>query len=280
MNYRAQVHGVQVNESRHKEYITSFVEYSFSEPIAYTSKDFKAVFHFHHSDKGDIEIAIPFTLQNEIAKEKVIAVNRTVEIDGQKFTITQIRRSPLKTAIDIEIEEANTMQIVAFDNIAVMTDSGERRGSLINRSTTHGEIRDGKITHYVQSNYFHDPDSLTIYIGSVQAVPKGEDFIEVDFGTKEVLTKPDYFDWDISVTSNHVSVAVNKGDNGDKLLRLFDAVKEDGTPLEFEGYTISRDDEFVIETAQFEEYDGKAKIYFSYYFNPIGENIELDIPLQ
>ncbi|WHT49945.1 hypothetical protein QNH10_14300 [Sporosarcina thermotolerans] len=191
-----------------------------------------------------------------------------------------MRRTPLKTAIDIEIEEANTMQLLAFDDISVITDSGERRGSIINGIAKQGDIRDGKVTLYVQSNYFHESDSLMINIGAVQAVPKGEDFIEVDFATKEVLTKPDFFDWAISVTSNHVSVAVNKWDNGDRLLRLFDGVKEDGTTLEFEGYTISRDEEYVIETAQFEEYDGKAKIYFSYYFNPIGKNIELNIPLQ
>lgn len=263
-----------------QEYISSLVEYSFSEPIVYTSKDFKAVFHFNDIDKGNIEITIPFTLQNDIAQEKVIDTNRTVDVDGQKFTITQIRRSPLKTAIDIEIEEANTMQILAFDDIAVMTDSGERRYSIINRIATDGDIRDGKITLYVQSNYFHEADSLMIHIGGVQAVPKGEDFIEVDFGTKEVLTKPEFFDWDISVTSQNVSVAVKKGDNQGRDLRLWNAIKEDGTPLEFARSTFSRDGQYEIETTQFQDYDGKAKIYFSYYFNPIGENIELDIPLQ
>lgn len=263
-----------------QEYISSLVEYSFSEPIVYTSKDFMVVFHFEDVAKGNIEITIPFTLQNEIAQEKVIAANRTVDIDGQKFTITQIRRSPLKTAIDIEIEEANTMQILAFDDITVMTDSGERRVSIQHRGATQGDIRDGKITLYVQSNYFHNSDSLTINIGAVNAVPKGEDFIEVDFGTKKVLTKPDYFDWDISVEQQGISVAVKKGDNQGRLLRLWNAVKEDGTPLEFTRSTISRDEQYEIETTQFQDYDGKAKIYFSYYFNPIGKNIELDIPLQ
>ncbi|MGG0670805.1 DUF4179 domain-containing protein [Lederbergia citrisecunda] len=262
-----------------QEYISSSVIYNFPEPIVYTSKDFKAVFHFNDIDKGKFEITIPFTLQNEIAQEKVIPANRIVDIDGQKFTITQIRQSPLKTAIDIEIAEANTMQILAFDDITVMTDPGERRYSIMNGIATDGDIRDGKITLYVQSNYFHEADSLTINIGAVQAVPKGEDFIEVDFGAKEV-TKPEYFDWDISVTSQEISVAVKKGDNQGRQLRLWNAVKEDGTPLEFRRSTFSRDEQYEIETTQFQDYDGKAKIYFSYYFNPIGKDIELNIPLQ
>ncbi|GKV54494.1 hypothetical protein NCCP2222_04410 [Sporosarcina sp. NCCP-2222] len=268
------------SHSDNQQYISSLVEYSFSEPIVYTTKEFKAVFHFEDVDKGNIEITIPFTLQNEIALEKVIAVNRIVDIDGQKFTITQIRRSPLKTAIDIELDEANTMQILAFDDIAVMTDSGERRYSIVNGIAKHGDIRDGKITLNVQSNYFHETDSLTINIGAVQAVPKGEDFIEVDFGTKEVLTKPDYFDWEISVEQQEIAVAVRKGENGRKFLRLYNAVKEDGTPLKITEMKISRDEQYEIETTKFQDYDGTAKIYFDYYFNPIGENIELDIPLQ
>lgn len=61
---------------------------------------------------------------------------------------------------------------------------------------------------------------------------------------------------------------------------LTDAVKEDGTELEFKRATVSQDEQYVIETTQFEDYDGKAKIYINYFFNPIGENIELNIPLQ
>lgn len=261
-------------------HISSLVEYNFSEPVAYTSKDFKAVFHFNEKDKGNIEIKIPFTLQNELAKEKIITVNRTINVDGQKFTITQIRRSPLKVALDIEVDEENTMQILSLDDIAVMTESGERRDSIINGISTHGDIRDGKYTLYLQSNYFDDPESLTIIIGAVQAVPKGEDFIEVDFGAEEVIAKPNYFDWDITVKQQGVSVAVDKGDNQGKLLMLHDAVKEDGTMLEHIGYLVSRDEQYVVETTQFQDYDGKAKIYLNYYFNPIGKNIELNIPLQ
>lgn len=261
-------------------HISSLVEYNFSEPVAYTSKDFKAVFHFNEKDKGNIEIKIPFTLQNELAKEKIITVNRTINVDGQKFTITQIRRSPLKVALDIEVDEENTMQILSLDDIAVMTESGERRDSIINGISTHGNIRDGKYTLYLQSNYFDDPESLTIIIGAVQAVPKGEDFIEVDFGAEEVIAKPHYFDWDITVKQQGVSVAVDKGDNQGKLLMLHDAVKEDGTMLEHTGSLVSRDEQYVVETTQFQDYDGKAKIYLNYYFNPIGKNIELNIPLQ
>ena len=269
-----------VMNASNQKHITSSIEYNFSEPITYNSKDFKAVFHFNDKVKGNFEITVPFTLQNEIAEEKIIAANRTINVDGQKFTIKQIRRSPLKVALDIEIDQANTMQILALDDIAIVTESGERRDRLRQGITIDGDIREGKYTVYLQSNYFDDPESLTVIIGAVQAVPKGEDFIEVDFGAKEVLTKPDYFEWGISVKQQEVSVAVDKWDNNDRLLMLHHAVKEDGTTLEHLGSTVSRDEQYVIETTQFQEYDGKAKIYINYYFNPIGENIELNIPLQ
>ncbi|WHT47360.1 DUF4179 domain-containing protein [Sporosarcina thermotolerans] len=42
-----------------QEHISSYVEYNFSEPIAYTTKDFRAVFHFNDTDKGNIEMRDP-----------------------------------------------------------------------------------------------------------------------------------------------------------------------------------------------------------------------------
>ncbi|MEY9976428.1 DUF4179 domain-containing protein [Lysinibacillus sp. RC79] len=272
--------GSFTSHQSHQTRISSSVDYSFSEPYAYTSKDFKVVFRFYEKDKGNIEITIPFSLQNEIAKEKIITANRIVDVGGQKFTITQIRRSPLRTAIDIELDEANTMQILALDDIAVETENGERREGIKYGLSLGGDIRDGKFTLNLQSNYFHDSDSLKILIGAVHAVPKGEDYIEVDFGTKEVLTKPEYLDWDISVAQQSVSVAAKKWDDRWAHSFLNDAVKADGTTLKYKGSTFSDDEQYLFETENFENYDGKAKLYISYYFNPIGKNIELNIPLK
>jgi len=261
--------------------ISSSVDYSFSEPFAYASKDFKAVFHFYEKDKGNIEISVPFSLQNEIAKEKTITANRTVNVNGQKFTITEIRSSPLRMALDIELDEANTMQILSLENIVVETEDGERREEKVkNGLSLGGNSPDGKFTLNLQSNYFHDSDSLKLLIGAVHAVPKGKDFIEVDFGTKEVLTKPDYLDWDISVTQEGVSFAAKRWD--DRMAHSFvnSAVKGDGTTLAYKGSTFSDDDEYLYETENYEDYDGKAKMYINYFFNPIGKNIEVNIPLK
>ncbi|MFJ7661122.1 DUF4179 domain-containing protein [Lysinibacillus sp. NPDC097162] len=260
--------------------ISSSVEYSFSEPIAYTSKDFKAVFHFNDKDKGNIEITIPFSLQNEIAQEKVFNANRTVDVQGQKLTIKQIRRSPLKLALDIEVDEENTMQIIALEDIAVVTESGERRETDRNRSSIYRNNSNGKFTVYLQSNYFDDPESLKLIIGAVQAVPKGEDFIEVDFATQKIISKPDYLDWDISVEQQSLKTAAKKWDNRERHMFFESALKADGTVLEFAGGSYSDDDEYLYATETFKNYDGKAKILIDYFFNPIGQNIELKIPLK
>lgn len=261
-------------------YISSSVEYNFSEPMAYTSKDFKAVFRFKDKNQEEIEMAIPFSLQNEIAEEKVFTANRTVDVEGQKFTITKIRRTPLKLALDIEVDKANTMQILALDDIAAVTESGERRESIRSSLSMNGDIRDGKFTLYLQSNYFDDPQSLTVLIGAVQAVPKGEDFIEVDFGTQEVLSKPDYLDWDISVEQQSIKTAAKNWDGRMRHIFYRSGVKADGTTLAYKGGTFSDDDEYLYSTESFDQYNGKAKIFFNYYYNPIGKNIEVKIPLQ
>ena len=269
------------NNVNNQTYITSSVDFNFSEPMTYTSKDFKAIFRFFDKDKGNIEMTIPFSLKNEIAQEKVFTANRTVDVAGQKFTITKIRQSPLKMAFDIEVDENNTMQILALEDIAVETESGERRETVRNRSSIYTNHADGKFTVYLQSNYFNDPQELTLMIGAVQAVPKGEDFIEVDFGTQEVITKPDYLDWDIAVEGQSLKTSAKKWDNLMRSHSFFsNALKADGTVLEYASGSFSDDDEYVYATETFKNYDGKAKIMIDYFYNPIGENIELKIPLK
>ncbi|WP_431807411.1 DUF4179 domain-containing protein [Lysinibacillus sphaericus] len=261
-------------------FISSSVEYSFSKPMAYTSRDFTAVFRFKDKNQGEIEMTIPFSLQNEIAEEKVFIANRTVEVESQKFTITKIRRTPLKLALDIEVDKTNTMQILALDDIAVVTESGERRESIRSSHSMNGDIRDGKYTLYLQSNYFDNPQSLTVLIGAVQAVPKGEDFIEVDFGRQEVLSKPDFLDWDISVEQQSLKTAAKNWDGRIRHIFYRSGLKADGTTLAYKGGTFSDDDEYLYSTESFDQYNGKAKIFFNYYYNPIGEDIEVKIPLQ
>lgn len=239
--------------------ISSSVDFSFLEPIAYTSKDFKAVFHFNDKDKGNIEITIPFSLQNEIAQEKVFNANRTVDVQGQKLTIKQIRRSPLKLALDIEVDEENTMQIIALEDIAVVTESGERRETDRNRSSIYRNNSNGKFTVYLQSNYFDDSESLKLIIGAVQAVPKGEDFIEVDFATQKIISKPDYLDWDISVEQQSLKTAAKKWDNRERHMFFVSALKADGTVLEFAGGSYADDDEYLYATETFKNTMVKPK---------------------
>lgn len=172
------------------------------------------------------------------------------------------------------------MQILALEDIAVETESGERRETVRNRSSTYINNENGKFTVYLQSNYFNDPQELTLMIGAVQAVPKGEDFIEVDFGTQEIISKPDYLDWDISVEGQSLKTAAKKWDGSARHMFFTTAQKADGTELEYAGGSFSDDDEYLYATETFKNYDGKAKIKIDYFYNPIGKNIEVKIPLQ
>ncbi|XRD23545.1 hypothetical protein AABM34_13460 [Lysinibacillus fusiformis] len=53
---------------------------------------------------------------------------------------------------------------------------------------------------------------------------------------------------------------MNKDHQG-KFLMFSAAIKEDGTLLELKGISFSRDEQYVVETTQFEDYNGKAKIF-------------------
>ena len=52
------------------------------------------------------------------------------------------------------------------------------------------DLRDGEAVYYMQSNYFREPKKLTLQVGEVKALSKGEDYIEVDFAKNKVLYQP------------------------------------------------------------------------------------------
>ena len=55
----------------------------------------------------------------------------------------------------------------------------------------------------MQSNYFRQPKKLTLVMESIEALPKGSDYIEVDFEQQKVLYVPSELDIDVQVPSTN-----------------------------------------------------------------------------
>jgi hypothetical protein len=247
-------------------------EMQLPKPIDRELLDFTVVITFRDGTILDF----PFTLKNPIAKTKVTKANRVVSVSGQQFTITEIRRTPLRVAIDIEENPNNTMNILSYDGMAIHLNTGNERKPIVNGLSSYREDGDLPTTYLFQSNYFYEADELTITFDQIMAVPKDDNFIEVNFATNEVLYVPSYIDWDISIHDNEVTIKSRTSDGIARQYVRF-AIKEDGSKLNGGYVRLYMDGHFKTT---FSDYKGKAKLIIHYFDNPIGENIQVPISLQ
>lgn len=260
-----------VNHSSHS------IEMTLDEPLDTSNPNFRIEFDVA---KGEYEtISIPFTLEKPIAKAKIVEPKAIITAQGQHLIVNKVIRTPLRIHIEVQPDPANTMQIVALDDITLELKNGNKRELIKNGLVGSGTFREGPYIFYLQSNYFYDSEEMLIRIGEIQAVPKGEDYIEVDFATNEVTYKPAFIDWDLKVEDNAVFInAPVKNNHGRQ--PFYPAEKADGTPLEpvTSHYYTSEHEGFNYHE-YYEPYNGKAKLYINYLDNPIAKDVELKINL-
>ncbi|MEG0472165.1 MAG: DUF4179 domain-containing protein [Solibacillus sp.] len=264
------------SEDKPTQHVEGVIELLMKPTMTYQSKEFELILHF--DDEKETKIEIPFTLKQDIQPEKVFAYNKEVEVNEQKFTIDNVRTSPLRIALDITIDPSNTMQLLELADLKLIDENGEQWGSIINGITKSGSIREGKYTLYMQSNYFEQPKQLTLAIGSVYAVPKGQDFIEVDFLKQKVVSKPDYYHWPIDVQGKEISILGDSSDSAGKI--LLNNALSNGEIITPSSASFRYGEQQFESYFTYEQAEGLTKIDINFYPNSIGENIEIPIPIS
>lgn len=242
-------------------------------PLDLHEPHFTVVFTF---DDGPV-MTIPFTWTHPIAPAKKTTTPLVIEANGQHIIIDEIRRTPMRLAIDVTLDETNTQQVLALDGLAATLKNGPTRERIHTGFTATGTMREGKVTYFLQSNYFYDSDEITLHIDEIQAVPKGQDFIEVDFTTNEVLYQPPYLQADIRV--NDHTVAATIPDMVLKQQLFYSALTEDNEKIYSISSTFSNHDTISIVTEQFEADVTRAKLFVHYIQRPIAQNLDINMPL-
>lgn len=160
--------------------------------LDYTKRDFELRISFENQQ--EVNFMIPFTLKEDIVKTKQFMIHEKVVIDGQVIEVEDLKISPLRAEIKLAVDPDNTMQVLQFNGLKLVDEKGEDWGTIRNGSVGFGSIRDGEVIIFIQSNYFREPKELTLAIPEIEALPKGEDFITVDFDKKQVLYQPELLD--------------------------------------------------------------------------------------
>ncbi len=245
----------------------------------YTNPNFALRFKFN-----ELQIEVPFHLENEIELGQVYEVNKQLQIDGQNFTVEQVKISPLRTSISISIDPLNSKRILDFGSISLIDEQGEIWSNIRNGITGMGSTFDQQVTYYLQSNYFRKPKSLTLQIGEVTALPKGQDYVLVDFEKNELIfapTHPNLVGIDISADA---IVGKYKPINSYYHISLFGlhAVDANGNKVQVFDQGGSTGLEFFDSKArlELEGHQNPIKIYFDGFPNQLEGSAKVKVPLK
>ncbi|MGM8213144.1 DUF4179 domain-containing protein [Virgibacillus sp. W0430] len=162
------------------------IEYFFTDKLSTT--DFNLHFEIVGQGRKDT-FHIPFSLHNELKKDVVYAMNKVVETNGQKITISKVVISPLRAAVHMKYDPENTKKLVDFPDLHLVNEDGEIWGKLVNGLTTRHIDEHEKII-YLQSNYFKDPEKLYLSFKRIQAINKSESSVVVDLKEEKVIKQP------------------------------------------------------------------------------------------
>lgn len=255
------------------------IEIASSEGMDYSNRNFEVRFMLK-----DETISVPFQLKNEIEKTKIYTINEQLEIEGQRFTVKEIRISPLRVGIEIAIDPKNDKRILSFNSIELLDENNEVWGKVSGGISGMGTMDENAMTHYLQSNYFREPKTLTLKIAEVEALPKGQDYIEVDFEKKQVVFAPDFMDVsNIEVNSKQVSVKYKPANRDHYRQLLGNAVDANGKEMwERSSSMTGIDDTHHLATVNYnsESFENPVRIYFYSYPTYLKGTAKITIPIQ
>lgn len=122
--------------------------------------------------------------------KKVYTINKIVEIEGQRIMFKDVTITPTRAAVKIEYDKNNSKKILRFDDISIVDENGEVRGTIKN-GVSGSRLDDNNEILYFQSNYFNNPRELYITGSSIKALDKDKLTVIVDTDSKKLIKAPD-----------------------------------------------------------------------------------------
>lgn len=121
---------------------------------------------------------------------KIFPVNRIVEMDGQKITITQIEVYPTHIRVDVEDHPDNSAWLKSLD-FYIETDWGMKFEPVSNGISATGSANSPAMTSYrADSTYFYEADHLELVITGAQWLRKDMEKTWVNLLTGETGELP------------------------------------------------------------------------------------------
>lgn len=291
---------VRFARESHKLYANDkFIEagYSFSNPDAEKNGRFEDIASFSYGESIDpnsvhfklelqledantTSFSIDFELPQKMKAAEIYVLNQDVEIDGNILHFKEAIVSPLKVGVTFEFDENNPDTIFSLEQMELRDASGEIWGTINNGITATFNEEIGEETYFFQSSYFDKPQGLRLYINKVQALPKDEDYLLVNFEDREVLYQPPYADMFVEVTGpNTLDFSYEKSSDTYYHGSLYTAELENGESISFVNESFSTyEGRHHYSTALEDDYiSGDVRIEFSAFPHYLDDSAEIQI---
>lgn len=119
------------------------------------------------------------------AQGRTVELNRSVELDGQRITITDMEIYPTHIRINVEEAPENTALLKSLRFYLELED-GSRVETISNGIAATGSEKNPAVTSYrAESSYFYDADCIRLCITSADFLDKGREELYVNLRTME-----------------------------------------------------------------------------------------------
>lgn len=129
---------------------------------------------------------VTFPVDRSLTKDmkKIIPVNQTMTVDGQRIHVKQAVLYPTRLVLDIEYDRNNTKKIFGIRDLQLVDEQGRAW------RTDSSSISGSGSSVFFESMYFSAPKKLTLQGSGLSAVDKDELVISIDPSSGEIQGGP------------------------------------------------------------------------------------------
>ncbi|MEC0128685.1 DUF4179 domain-containing protein [Paenibacillus pabuli] len=129
---------------------------------------------------------VTFPVDHSLTKgmKKIIPVNQTMTVDGQRIQVNQATLFPTRLVLDIEYDRNNTKKIFGIRDLQLVDEQGRAW------RTDSSSISGSGSSVFFESMYFSTPKKLTLQGSGLSAVNKDELVVNIDPSSGEIQGGP------------------------------------------------------------------------------------------
>lgn len=175
------------------------------------------------SGREEVEETFEIAFEALATKEsKYYSIDETVEVDDQKIHVESVTIHPLRVEVKLQADPSNTMHIFSIDDLAIVNESGEIWSGISGGITASGSMEENNYKVYLQSNYFENPDNLTLAFSKIQAVEKEKNYLRLDLENEQILHDPYGVFIDMKYENNKLALTMPVADINFPLGQIYD----------------------------------------------------------